>query len=59
MVESLFNTKIKQVQTDWGREFRHLNTFFHKHGIIHRISCPHTHQQQGCVERKHRHIIDT
>jgi len=36
-----------------------LNTFFHKLGIIHRVSCPHTHQQQGCVERKHRHIINT
>jgi hypothetical protein len=59
MVELLFTTKIKQIQTDWGGEFRPLNTFFHKHGIIYRISCPHTHQQQGCVERKHRHIIDT
>jgi hypothetical protein len=59
MVERLFNTKIQQVQTNWGREFRSLNTFFHKFGIIHRVSCPHTHQQQGCVERKHRHIIDT
>jgi hypothetical protein len=59
MVECLFNTKIKQIQTDWGGEFRPLNTFFHKHGIIHRISCPHTHQQQGCVEHKQRHIIDT
>jgi hypothetical protein len=58
MVERLFNTKIKQIQTDWGGEFRPLNTFFQKHGIIHRISCPHTHQQQGYVERKHRHIID-
>jgi hypothetical protein len=59
MVERLFNTKIQQVQTDWGGEFRSLNTFFHKLGIIHRVSCPHTHQQQGCVEPKHRHIIDT
>jgi hypothetical protein len=59
MVERLFNTKILQVQTDWGGEFRSLNTFFHKLGIIHRVSCPHTHQQQGCVERKHCHIIDT
>jgi len=59
MVEHLFNSKIKQVQTDWGEEFRSLNTFFHKLGIVHRVSCPHTHQQQGCVERKHRHIIDT
>jgi hypothetical protein len=59
MVERLMNTKIKQIQTDWGGEFHPLNTFFHKHGIIHRISYPHTHQQEGCVERKHRHIIDT
>jgi hypothetical protein len=59
MVKRLFNTKILQVQTDWGGEFRSLNTFFHKLGIIHRVSCPHTHQQQSCVERKHRHIIDT
>jgi hypothetical protein len=59
MVERLFNTKTKQVQTDWGGEFRSLTTFFHKLGIVHRVSCPHTHQQQGCVERKHRHIIDT
>jgi hypothetical protein len=59
MVERLFNTKIKQIQTDWGGKFRPLNTFFHKHGILHRIFCPHTHQQQRCVECKHRHIIDT
>ncbi|TXG62698.1 hypothetical protein EZV62_009692 [Acer yangbiense] len=23
-----------------------------------RHSCPHTHEQQGCVERKHRHIVE-
>jgi hypothetical protein len=27
--------------------------------IIHRISCPHTHQQNRIIERKHRHIIET
>jgi hypothetical protein len=58
MVERLFNTKIQQVQTDWGGKFRSLDTFFHKLGIIHRVSCFHTHQQQGCVECKHHHIID-
>jgi hypothetical protein len=26
---------------------------------MHRLSCLHTHQQQSCAERKHRHIIDT
>jgi transposase InsO family protein len=59
MVERLFNTKIKQIQTNWGGEFRSLTTFFHRLGIVHCVSCPHTHQQQGYVERKHRHIIDT
>jgi hypothetical protein len=27
-------------------------------GISHRISCPHTHQQNGAVEHKHRHIVE-
>lgn len=28
-------------------------------GISHRVSCPHTHQQNGSAERKHRHIVET
>ncbi|RHN48942.1 putative RNA-directed DNA polymerase [Medicago truncatula] len=28
-------------------------------GIIHQSSCPHTPQQNGVVERKHRHLVDT
>jgi hypothetical protein len=59
MIERLLNTKIKSVQSDWGGEYRNLSKYFQTIGIIHRVSCPHTHQQQGCVEHKHRHIIDT
>lgn len=33
--------------------------FLHKLGISHRVSCPHTHQQNGTAERKHRHIVET
>jgi hypothetical protein len=58
MIEQLLNTKIESVQIDWGGEYRNLNTYFQSIGIIHRVSYPHTHQQQGCVERKHRHLID-
>ena len=59
MVERLLNRKIKCVQSDWGQEYRSLHTYFKLIGIIHRLSCPHTHQQEGCVECKHRHVIDT
>uniref|UniRef100_A0A2N9HK34 Integrase catalytic domain-containing protein n=1 Tax=Fagus sylvatica TaxID=28930 RepID=A0A2N9HK34_FAGSY len=38
---------------------RHLNKFFSTLGISHCRSCPHTHQQNGSVERKHRHIVET
>ena len=42
-----------------GGEFRPLNTISSQQRISCRISCPHTHQQQGSVERKHRHLVET
>jgi hypothetical protein len=59
LVERQFNRKILAVQTDWGGEYQKLNPFFTKLGISHHVSCPHTHQQNGSVERKHRHIVET
>jgi hypothetical protein len=59
IVERLLNSKIKSVQIDWGGEYRNLHTYFKSIGIIHHISCPHMHQQQGWAERKHCHLIDT
>ena len=58
-VERLLSQKIIHVQTDWGGEYHHLNLFFNKLGITHRVSCPHTHQQNGTAERKHRHLVET
>jgi hypothetical protein len=41
-----------------GGEYTYLNSFFHKIGIAHQLSCPHTHQQNGVAECKHHHIVE-
>ena len=58
-VERQFSTKIKSVQMDLGAEYKPLYAYFRELGIERRNSCPHTHQQMGRVERKHRHVVDT
>jgi transposase InsO family protein len=58
-VEKTFSHKIKCVQSDWGGEYRSLSKILQQKGITHRLSCPHTHQQNGAIERKHRHIVET
>ncbi|KAJ0745776.1 putative RNA-directed DNA polymerase [Helianthus annuus] len=58
-VERQFKTKLKSVQTDWGGEFRKLSPFFSSLGVVHRLSCPHTSEQNGYVERRHRHVVET
>jgi len=60
LVENLFSTKIKQFQYENGGEytsnqFKHL---FTQNGILHRLTCPNTSQQNGIAERKHRHVIE-
>jgi hypothetical protein len=57
LAERLLNSEIISVQSDWGGEYRNLHSYFRSQGITHCISCPYTHQQ-GCVERKHRLLID-
>jgi hypothetical protein len=47
------------MQSDWGGEYCSVNKFLNTQGIIHRLSCPHTHQQNQAIERKHRHIVET
>jgi hypothetical protein len=41
-----------------GCHNQHLNTFFQNIGILHHVSCPHAHQQNGAAERKHQHIVE-
>lgn len=52
-----FNIKLKDVQYDAGTEYKPISTFLKQNGIHHRVSCPHTHEQNGSTERKHRPLI--
>jgi transposase InsO family protein len=60
LTENLFSTKIKYFQSDNGGEYCSLQfkDFLSRHGIFHRLTCPHTSQQNGIAERKHRHIME-
>ncbi|PKU75385.1 Retrovirus-related Pol polyprotein from transposon TNT 1-94 [Dendrobium catenatum] len=61
MVEKQFSTHIKIFRSDGGGEYTSIQfqLFLSTNGILHQFSCPHTPQQNGLAERKHRHIIET
>lgn len=46
------------IRSDNGTEFTCLQTQFHERGIVFQTSCIGTPQQNGRVERKHRHILN-
>ncbi|KAI9185245.1 hypothetical protein LWI28_005591 [Acer negundo] len=52
-----FESHIKVFRSDNGGEFISLRSFFHDNGVIFQHSCVYTPQQNGVVERKHRHIL--
>ena len=58
-VENLLGHKITRLQTDGGGEYQKLKSILENYGIEHRISCPHTQEQNGLAERRHRHIVET
>lgn len=58
MVERQFGKKIKVVRSDNGGEFMCMKPYFTSEGILHQTSCVYTPQQNGRVERKHRHILN-
>uniref|UniRef100_A0A2N9IPP4 Integrase catalytic domain-containing protein n=1 Tax=Fagus sylvatica TaxID=28930 RepID=A0A2N9IPP4_FAGSY len=59
LVKTQFKHSIQTFRTDCGGEFtsNEFHTFCANNGIVHQLSCPHTPQQNGVAERKHRHII--
>lgn len=58
LVKVQFNIENRVVQSNWGGEFKSFTKFLVDLGIVHRVICPHTHHQNGSIERKHRHIVE-
>lgn len=58
-VENQFDAKIKCLQSDNGGEFRSFMSFLQESGVLHRFSCSYNSSQNGRVERKHRHVVET
>ncbi|CAL2255962.1 unnamed protein product [Prunus armeniaca] len=61
LIQNQFSAAIKCFQSDGGGEFlsKAFTDFLASKGIVHRLSCPYTPQQNGLAERKNRHIIET
>ena len=61
LVENQLQLTIKTIWTDGGGEFSRKNfaSFLQQKGIFHQQTCPHTLEQNGVVERKHRHLVET
>jgi transposase InsO family protein len=58
-VENRFSTKIKSLYSDNGGEYIGLKNYLSVHGISHYTTAPHTPQQNGMFERRHRHLVET
>ncbi|KAJ0470826.1 putative RNA-directed DNA polymerase [Helianthus annuus] len=60
LVKTQFEVNIKVFRSDNGTEFvnSQMSNFVKSHGIIHQTSCAYTPQQNGVVERKHRHLLN-
>ncbi|CAA7032085.1 unnamed protein product [Microthlaspi erraticum] len=58
MADRQFKKKVQTLRSDNGTEFTSLTSYFQSEGISHETSCVGTPQQNGRVERKHRHILN-
>nr|KYP42659.1 Copia protein [Cajanus cajan] len=60
MIQTQFEDKVKTIRSDNGTGFvnSRIQYFIQNEGIIHETSCIATPQQNGRVERKHRHILN-
>ncbi|KAK1422630.1 hypothetical protein QVD17_17916 [Tagetes erecta] len=60
MLKTQFNATVKVFRSDNGTEFvnNQMHNFLNNNGVLHQTSCSYTPQQNGVVERKHRHLLN-
>jgi len=58
IVECQFNKQVKIIRIDNETKFTCMKNYFLENEIIFQTSCTGTPQQNGCVERKHQHILN-
>ena len=58
LIKTQFDKHVKIFRSDNGTEFMCMKNYFFERGIIFQTSCVSTPQQNGRVERKHRHILN-
>lgn len=60
-VENHFGTTVKQIRLDNALDLTEgdMKSLFLSKGILQQKSCSHTPQQNGVVERKHKHLLET
>ena len=58
MVKRQFGLDVCRVRSENGTEFNCMRDYFAAQGILFQTSCVGTPQQNGRVERKHRHILN-
>ena len=56
-----FNTSIRILRSDNAKKYfsTSFHSFMSSHGILHQSSCAYTPQQNGVVELKNRHLVET
>ena len=59
LLEKQFDFKIKHLYSDNGGEYHGLRQYLSSNSISWLTTAPHTPQQNGTSERRHRHIVET
>lgn len=61
MIKNQFSSKVRVLKSDNGGEYvnQDFQAYFQLNGLLHETSCAQNPQQNGVVERKNRHILET